>query len=112
MTTEPGPWYKDFFEGDYLRLWLGAGESTHVSPEATERQIEFIVEKLALSPGASILDLCCGHGRHSIPLAQRGFRVTGLDLSEQHLGLAQNAAIEAGAEIEWVHADMREIPER
>lgn len=102
------PAYMDFFEGDYLRFWIG--ETDFVSSGKTEQQVHFIEDKLALFPGASILDLCCGHGRHSILLAQRGYRVTGLDLSKQHLELARAAAADAGVEIEWVQADMRRIP--
>src|SRR2546422_6505853 len=42
--------------------------------------------------GSSILDLCCGHGRHAIPLAQRGYKVTGQDLSEVFLREAEKEA--------------------
>lgn len=41
---------------------------------------------------AEILDLCCGDGRFSRTLAQRGFRVTGLDGSEHMLSLAKQRA--------------------
>lgn len=68
------------------------------------------MEKLELAPGARILDLACGQGRHAIPLAQHGYRVTGLDLSEPSLTFAREAAAEAGAKIDFVQADMREIP--
>ena len=34
-----------------------------------------------LAPGAEILDIACGYGRHAIELVQRGYNVTGLDLS-------------------------------
>ena len=57
-----------------------------------------------------MLDLCCGWGRHAVPLAQQGMRVTGLDLSAYHLKLAKAAAREAGVEINLVRGDMREIP--
>jgi SAM-dependent methyltransferase len=45
-----------------------------------------------------------------VRLAQRGYRVTGLDLSAYHLRLAKQAARAAAVEVELVHADMREIP--
>ena len=57
-----------------------------------------------------MLDLCCGWGRHVVPLAQQGMRVTGLDLSAYHLKLAKAAAREAGVEIDLFRGDMREIP--
>jgi SAM-dependent methyltransferase len=110
MATDRRPWYEDLFEsGDYARFWLGSGMLT---PERTAREVAFLVEALGLRPGSHILDLCCGQGRHAIALAQRGYRVTGIDLSQRLLEMAREAAGEAGAEIEWVHADMRAIPAR
>jgi SAM-dependent methyltransferase len=101
----PSDWYETFFEHEWLdELALRA------SPERAQQQVEFIVERLELAPGARILDLACGHGRISLDLARRGFHVTGLDLSPRSLELARRAADEQGLEIEWVHADMREIP--
>ena len=64
----------------------------------------------SLKPGASVLDLCCGQGRHSVQLAKRGFQVTGLDLNAEYLDLASKAAEAAKVTIETVAADMREIP--
>ena len=34
-----------------------------------------------LAPGSAILDMGCGTGRHSVELARRGYRMTGVDLS-------------------------------
>ncbi len=59
--------------------------------------------------GDAVLDLCCGPGRHSVPLAQRGFSVTGVDRSEFLLGKARQRAAEAGVEVEWVSSDMRDF---
>ena len=39
--------------------------------------------------GRAVLDLCCGPGRHAVPLASRGARVTGVDRTRFQLGLAQ-----------------------
>jgi SAM-dependent methyltransferase len=72
--------------------------------------VEGVLELLGLPAGAKILDLCCGHGRHAIPLAQRGYGVTGLDLSEVFLRYARDEAAARGVEVRWVQADMREIP--
>lgn len=56
-----------------------------------------------------VLDLCCGYGRHSIELAERGFDVTGVDLTEHYLEYAKERADEEGLDIEFVHDDMREF---
>ena len=101
----PADWYDGFFEGDWLdEIALRAPE------ERTQQQVEFLVEKLALEPGARVLDLACGHGRVTLELARRGYRVTGLDLSPRSLELARAAAEGERLAIDWVHADMREIP--
>ena len=57
--------------------------------------------------GGSLLDLCCGPGRHAVEFAQRGFRVTGVDRSSFLLGRAREHASQTGASIEWVQEDMR-----
>jgi SAM-dependent methyltransferase len=111
-VTTTRPWYEELFEsGDYVRFWLGGEDAPRIPAERTAQQVDFVVEKLALPPGAAILDLCCGHGRHAILLARRGYRVTGLDLSRRHLEMAGRAAAAAQAEVEWVEADMRRVPE-
>lgn len=105
------PWYVEFFRDDYVRYWLGGEGAALVSSERTAQEVAFLEDVLALPAGAAVLDLCCGHGRHAVPLAQRGYRVTGLDLSAYHLRLAREAAAKAKVDIEWVRADMRDIPQ-
>ena len=80
----------------------------------TAAEIDFLVEELALPPGAAVLDLGCGTGRHSVGLARRGFRMTGLDLSPGMLAQADAAAKAAGVQVEWVQADAAafEFPQR
>jgi SAM-dependent methyltransferase len=59
--------------------------------------------------GASVLDLCCGVGRHSIELARRGFRVTAVDRDAKFLEQARDRAEAQGLAIEFVQADMRQF---
>jgi 2-polyprenyl-3-methyl-5-hydroxy-6-metoxy-1,4-benzoquinol methylase len=100
-----GKWYVDFFrEGFYYRTYAPMGHF-----HRTEEEAEFIVQALGLEPGAAILDLGCGQGRHTVALARRGYRMTGLDLTALHLRLARRAAREAGVEVRWQRADMRDI---
>ena len=56
------------------------------------------------------MDLCCGHGRHTIELAAAGYSMVGQDLSVAFLDLAKGAAAARDLQIQFVHADMREIP--
>jgi SAM-dependent methyltransferase len=55
------------------------------------------------------LDLCCGPGRHALPLARRGVRVTAVDRTRYLLDRAREQARLAGLGIEFVEADMREF---
>jgi SAM-dependent methyltransferase len=57
--------------------------------------------------GGALLDLCCGPGRYAVPLALRGFSVTGVDRTSFLLDKAREYAVEKGAAIEWVLEDMR-----
>jgi SAM-dependent methyltransferase len=57
--------------------------------------------------GGHALDLGCGPGRHAIPLARRGFRVTAVDLSPFHLARARDHAGAAQVAVEFVQSDMR-----
>jgi len=53
------------------------------------------VERLALSPGARVLDVCCGSGASALPAAERvgpGGHVLGVDLAEELLTLARAKA--------------------
>jgi ubiquinone/menaquinone biosynthesis C-methylase UbiE len=63
--------------------------------------------RLAACPeGGALLDVPCGFGRHSIPLARAGYKVTGVDRSGALLGEAQRR----GQGIEFVQADYRQLP--
>jgi SAM-dependent methyltransferase len=108
------PWYETLFKRDYYDYFYIGGPRGLLSEEQeaqrNETQVEFIVKALDLQGGARILDLCCGHGRHAVRLAQRGYRVTGLDLSAYHIKLAKAAARRAGVDAEFICADMRDVP--
>ncbi|MFA6147363.1 MAG: methyltransferase domain-containing protein [bacterium] len=96
----PRPWYETIFDERYPDLF----EPLEQDPE---EEVSQMVGLLALLPGASLVDLGCGRGRHAIPLSLRGFRVTGVDLSEKMLGLARQRADREGASVKWVREDMR-----
>ncbi len=97
-------WYRDLFDHRYLVYYEDA-----LLAGASADEIEFIERALALEAGSSLLDLGCGFGRHSVPLALRGYRVTGVDLSTSLLGAARTIAAKLGAEVEWVERDMRTL---
>ncbi|HEY2012260.1 MAG TPA: methyltransferase domain-containing protein [Bryobacteraceae bacterium] len=57
--------------------------------------------------GGTVLDLCCGPGRHSVEFARAGFHVTGVDRSPFLLSRARERASQALVSVEWVMEDMR-----
>ncbi|MEW6744739.1 MAG: class I SAM-dependent methyltransferase [Planctomycetota bacterium] len=71
----------------------------------TLAEVDIVEGTLQLRPGARLLDIGCGTGRHAVELARRGYRVTGVDLSSGMLEQACAAAEAAGVSVEWVHAD-------
>ena len=103
MNVDPN-WFEGYFEAEWLDE-IG----TRIDPERTRDEVDFVVEKLGLEQGARVLDVGCGHGRHTLELARRGFRVTGIDLSPRSLELARAAADREGLEVELVRLDAREI---
>ena len=98
-------WFERFFGPDYFEIYRD-----FFPPERAAADVEGIVARLGLFAGARVLDLACGHGRHAIPLAERGFAVTGYDLSEECLARARAEAAARGVSVRWLHGDMRELP--
>lgn len=71
----------------------------------TRQEVDFLLDLFDLLPGSHILDMGCGTGRHSVEFAKRGYRVTGVDLSEGMLNQARKAARQSKVDVEWIHAD-------
>ncbi len=71
----------------------------------TVQEVDFLEEELKLHRGASILDVGCGTGRHSLELSRRGYQVTGLDISENMLQEAKGISEREGLQVEFFQAD-------
>jgi len=97
------PWFEEVFDEDYLRTL------PFMRADQTLREVEFISDALRVGPGAEILDIACGYGRHAIELVQRGYNVTGLDLSLPLLLRAADESKRRALSVNFVHADMREM---
>lgn len=96
------PWYKESFGEDYLLIYK------HRDDKGATEEVHQMLQWLDLPEDAAILDLCCGMGRHSIVLAEAGYQVTGMDLSEE---LLQEARLhDASGQVCFVQGDMRSIP--
>jgi SAM-dependent methyltransferase len=55
----------------------------------------------------NLVDIGCGTGNITLPMAKRGYKTTGLDLSEDMLALAEQKSQEQGAGIRFLGSDMR-----
>ncbi|MCM3883486.1 cyclopropane-fatty-acyl-phospholipid synthase family protein [Frankia sp. R82] len=112
-ATDISPtWYATFFTYLPNEFWRRVA-----TPEWTVAEVDFVESRLGLRAGARILDVPCGSGRHSLALAARGYRVTGVDLSAEALEHARRTAASApaaasaaaGDAVTFVHGDMREL---
>ena len=97
------PWFEDIFDEDYLRTL------PFLTPQATKFEANFVMESLGVEPGAQLLDVGCGYGRHAMELAARGYHLVGLDSSLPLLLRGADEAQRRGLTINFVHGDMREM---
>jgi SAM-dependent methyltransferase len=104
-VTVQSNWWETFFEGVAVDLWLQAVPSEH-----TEREADFLERTLAVASGAELLDVPCGGGRLSLALAERGYKLTGVDWSFEFLNHAR--ARDTNDRVTWERRDMRDLPWR
>lgn len=95
-------WYQESFGNDYLLVYK------HRDMQGAYHEVKKMMNWLDLAQGAQILDLCCGMGRHSMALAEFGFKVTGVDLSS--VLLKEAVAHDEDKQVTWIQGDMREVP--
>jgi len=99
-------WWKHAFGNLYLIT-----DARSVNDQVlTKKEVDFIIRVLKVKKKHLILDLCCGHGRHSLELAKRGYRVKGLDYSQFLLEKAKTAAKKQKLTIEFRQGDARNLP--
>jgi 2-polyprenyl-3-methyl-5-hydroxy-6-metoxy-1,4-benzoquinol methylase len=105
MNNNKNNWWETFFTDlilDFQRQ-LSADKDT-------SNEVDFIVRTLELLPKARVLDVPCGHGRHSIELAMRGYGVTGVDITDSCIKDTQTTAAQRQLEINLERRDMRDLP--
>jgi SAM-dependent methyltransferase len=75
--------------------------------QKAQEEVANIISLLKIGPQASVLDLCCGPGRHSLQLARHGFSVTGVDRTKTYLDKARKQAKIEGLKVQFIQDDMR-----
>ncbi len=102
MAADPD-WWKTLFDEVYL-LTDARSVCDH---ELTRREIELLSELLSFQEGCRVLDLCGGHGRHSLELARQGLVCTVADYSQYLLDYGRSLANGLGHALEFKQADAR-----
>jgi SAM-dependent methyltransferase len=87
-----GPWFNPIAAHLGRAYWAPGTSRVMAFTKGTEQEIAFLVRALGLEAGQRVLDVGCGPGRHALALAQRGIGVVGVDLSEDFIALARQAA--------------------
>src|SRR6478672_3330679 len=93
------PWFKDWFNSPYYHQLYFHRDKTEAAAF-----INKLIEHLQPPPNVSMLDVACGKGRHSLQLAQKGFDVTGIDLSSDSI---QEALRNESENLHFYMHDMR-----
>ncbi len=60
--------------------------------KGTSQEVAFLAEVTGVAPGARLLDVGCGPGRHTLAFAERGVHADGIDISQVFIDLATEAA--------------------
>ena len=94
-------WYESFFQGINCELWEKA-----IPGEVTQEEVEFLVSELDLAKGQHILDIPCGFGRHALALARKGFKVTGVDISETFITSLTKKMADEDLDLTAIQADI------
>lgn len=97
-------WYEVLFEN------YGEKYDQESFTQGTAGECDFIERELGFNKALKILDVGCGTGRHSIELTKRGYKVTGIDLSESQLERARKKAKNLGLGIDFRKHDARNLP--
>jgi SAM-dependent methyltransferase len=84
--------------------------------EKTDEEIEGLLKIFSehkIPKGGAILDLACGIGRHSTLLAEKGYKVTGVDISPTYIARARELASvkNVSKRVEFIVGDMRQVGE-
>jgi SAM-dependent methyltransferase len=93
-------WFREWFGEEYLALY------PHRNEEEAREAVALFRSVSSIAPGAPVLDLACGAGRHLRELRSAGIDASGLDLSGTLLRNARSAS----ATDPLIRADMRRIP--
>ncbi|MEX2604949.1 MAG: class I SAM-dependent methyltransferase [Gracilimonas sp.] len=97
-------WYETLFD-DYGKTY-----DNEVFTQGTLGECDFIETEIGSDKSIRILDVGCGTGRHAIELTKRGYKISGIDLSESQLERAKEKASQENLSIDFQQQDARNLP--
>ena len=77
-------WFDEWFNSIYYHILY-----KHRDDKEAAEFLNRLIEHFQIPAGSKILDVACGKGRHSRFLSERGFNVTGIDLSKKNIEFAK-----------------------
>ncbi len=103
----PSDWWRRIFNSLYLKTDGDVVEDNNI----TKTEIDLILDILKFGKNDSILDLCCGQARHTLELAERGFKnIYGLDRSHYLIQKGKERNRKMGYSIKLKEGDARKLP--
>ncbi len=105
-----GDWPRTLFV-ERPELFLPFLEQAKERGEEEAEALAKVMRQRGVPEGGRILDLGCGIGRHSVPLAKRGYEIVGVDLSPEFIKRAREYGRAEGVQgsTSFQRGDMREI---
>ena len=97
----PDEWYVGFHRGLAARFWRAAGATM------AEADLKVVLGLLPAAP-ARVLDVPCGDGRLTLPLAAAGYEMTGVDISQPEI---EHARERGHGRARFEHGDLRALPD-
>ncbi len=78
--TKDSEWFSTWFDSPYYHILYG-----HRDESEAQRFLNALTNLDIFKPGVRIADVCCGKGRHTAYLHEKGFEVVGYDLSAESI---------------------------
>src|SRR6266849_6489078 len=104
-----GPWFNAIARHLGRAYWAPDTGRVMAFTKGTAQEVAFLVDALGLEAGERVLDVGCGPGRHALALARRGIEVLGVDLSEDFVTLARDAAAAEALPARFEVLDVRDL---
>ncbi|KPA17882.1 D-alanine--D-alanine ligase [Candidatus Magnetomorum sp. HK-1] len=100
-------WWRDIFNANYLRTDGDVVEDKDI----TKQEVDIFLNAVDMPKDSSILDLCCGQGRHALEIAKRGYsNIVGFDRSHYLINRARKINKTDGLNVIFKEGDARKLP--